>query len=294
MEEEDDTKADAVEEHVAAVEDQHRAEIGSKDVALKAAEREILVMREAMSAKDAECANLQLALECFNNEVDASERRVAEAAALREKNRALAAELAAANRAAVTAEEKAAAAAAALGVSERREADAKLAAQRAIGDASKARQALAASLENARHLMSETKDELIDKRIVSKLLATYFERDQSPEVLLLMASMLSLTPEQKTVLGPALRRRRGGGLVGGIARAPGRLLGGALGVAAAVASMPVRAADALTPEDVKRQTPGGKIITDQWVDFLLSQMDEEEDEGETSGEARAGAAGASA
>ena len=97
MEDEDDDKADAAESRMAAIrreqEEEHKAAMEAKDAAARGAERELEVMREAMAARDAELANLQLALEFFNNEVESGERRAAETVALREKNATMGAEL---------------------------------------------------------------------------------------------------------------------------------------------------------------------------------------------------------
>jgi hypothetical protein len=59
---------------------------------------------------------------------------------------------------------------------------------RYVGESTKARQALHQSMKQAKHMMSETSS-LLDKRIVSKLLLTYFERDQSADVLELMVGL---------------------------------------------------------------------------------------------------------
>ena len=62
----------------------YRYTMDARDAATRAAERELEVMREAMAARYAELANLQLALEFFNNEVESGERRAYETVALRE------------------------------------------------------------------------------------------------------------------------------------------------------------------------------------------------------------------
>eukprot|EP00887_Chlorella_sp_A99_P007773 scaffold20.g7773.t1 len=65
--------------------------------------------------------------------------------------------------------------------------------------------------EAQRRLAAATTDSgtMIDRRIVVKMLITYFERNHSPEVLDLMASMLSFTEEEKARI-QASQRRRGG------------------------------------------------------------------------------------
>ena len=55
-------------------------------------------------------------------------------------------------------------------------------------------------MQQAKHLM-DSSTELLDKRIVSKLLLTYFEREQSPDVLELMARMLNMSEDEKSKMG---------------------------------------------------------------------------------------------
>lgn len=57
----------------------------------------------------------------------------------------------------------------------------------------------AEQMKRMRLLNSDT-DVMVDRRIVVKLLTTYFERGQSPEVLQLMTRMLGFTGEPRTVM----------------------------------------------------------------------------------------------
>ena len=43
------------------------------------------------------------------------------------------------------------------------------------------------------HMLNNDSNAMVDRRIVVKLLVTYFERNQSPEILELMARMLGLS-----------------------------------------------------------------------------------------------------
>ena len=277
MEEEDDARDAATSERhqatLRAREEAHARRTLELETALSAAEREAETLREASVAKDTELANLQLALEHFDGEAEDGERRALESAALREKNATLGAELhverervAAANARSAEAETRAEAA-------ERVAAAAKTDAQKAVVEATRARQALRESVKQAKHLMSET-SEVLDKRIVAKLLLTYFERDQSPDVLELMARMLTMSEAEKATmgLGPGGRARRG--VLGTVAAAPARLVVGALGIAGSVAKVPVAVAETFKGEEEKT------TVADQWVDFLLQQMDAEDEEGE--------------
>ena len=280
MEEEDDARDAATSERhqatLRAREEAHARRTLELETALSAAEREAETLREASVAKDTELANLQLALEHFDGEAEDGERRALESAALREKNATLGAELhverervAAANARSAEAETRAEAA-------ERVAAAAKTDAQKAVVEATRARQALRESVKQAKHLMSET-SEVLDKRIVAKLLLTYFERDQSPDVLELMARVLTMSEAEKATmgLGPGGRARRG--VLGTVAAAPARLVVGALGIAGSVAKVPVAVAETFKGEEEKT------TVADQWVDFLLQQMDAEDEDEEGEG-----------
>ena len=56
------------------------------------------------------------------------------------------------------------------------------------------------------HMINSDSTAMVDRRIVVKLLVTYFEKNQSPEVLGLMARMLGLSG----LATPLQRRRRKG------------------------------------------------------------------------------------
>jgi hypothetical protein len=123
----------------------------------------------------------------------------------------------------------------------------------------------------------DTSTELLDKRIVSKLLLTYFEREQSPDVLELMARMLNMSETEKAKMGLGEQAAPPKpGLIRSVATAPVRVAFGALGFAGNVAKTalqtPVHVARVLTPEQEKQ------TIVDQWVDFLISQMDQEDED----------------
>ncbi|CAN1237482.1 Golgin candidate 4 [Linum grandiflorum] len=75
--------------------------------------------------------------------------------------------------------------------------------------------------------MSMDSDFLVDRRIVIKLLVTYFQRNHSKEVLDLMVRMLGFTDEDKQRIGVA--QQGGKGVVRGVLGLPGRLVGGILG-----------------------------------------------------------------
>lgn len=65
------------------------------------------------------------------------------------------------------------------------------------------RRALAESMKRVKLMAGE---ETVDRRIVVKLLSTYFERGRSPEVLTLMSRMLGFTGEAERVYLNLCRR----------------------------------------------------------------------------------------
>ncbi|KAJ6710387.1 MYOSIN HEAVY CHAIN - RELATED [Salix koriyanagi] len=75
--------------------------------------------------------------------------------------------------------------------------------------------------------MSMDSDFLVDRRIVIKLLVTFFQRNHSKEVLDLMVRMLGFSDEDKQRIGVA--QLGGKGVVRGVLGLPGRLVGGILG-----------------------------------------------------------------
>jgi hypothetical protein len=280
LEEEDDVKAETFELNAEALvrerEEEHAARTADLTAQLAAAERELEFTRGTVDAKDRELANLQVAMEMFNADEEARGRMSLESSALREKNAHLSAELSVAKEQ-VTAANTRASAAEEDAKEERGKAEVAAAEmQRAIVEAGKARAALQQSAQQAKLLM-DTSTELLDKRIVSKLLLTYFEREQSPDVLELMARMLNMSETEKAKMGLGEQAAPPKpGLIRSVATAPVRVAFGALGFAGNVAKTalqtPVHVARVLTPEQEKQ------TIVDQWVDFLISQMDQEDED----------------
>ena len=66
-------------------------------------------------------------------------------------------------------------------------------------------------------------------------------------------------------------------MLGTVAAAPARLVVGALGIAGSVAKVPVAVAETFKGEEEKT------TVADQWVDFLLQQMDAEDEDEEGEG-----------
>ncbi|RZB93818.1 golgin candidate 3-like isoform X2 [Glycine soja] len=110
--------------------------------------------------------------------------------------------------------------------------------------------------------MSVDSDFLVDRRIVIKLLVTYFQRNHSKEVLDLMVRMLGFSNEDKQRIGVA-QQGPGKGVVRGVLGLPGRLVGGILGGSGSSESAANVGAD-------------NQSFADLWVDFLLKETQERE------------------
>ncbi|KAG7025979.1 Golgin candidate 4, partial [Cucurbita argyrosperma subsp. argyrosperma] len=127
-------------------------------------------------------------------------------------------------------------------------------------DNSKLRRALDHSMTRLNR-MSVDSDFLVDRRIVIKLLVTYFQRNHSKEVLDLMVRMLGFSEDDKQRIGAA-SQGPSKGVVRGVLGLPGRLVGGILG-----------ASSAEMPADMASDN---QSFADLWVDFLLKETEERE------------------
>lgn len=116
--------------------------------------------------------------------------------------------------------------------------------------------------------MSVDSDFLVDRRIVIKLLITYFQRNHSKEVLDLMVRMLGFSNEDKQRIGLA-QQGPGKGVVRGVLGLPGRLVGGILGGSSTESAVNVGS--------------DNQSFADMWVDFLLKETEKRELSGITGG-----------
>lgn len=126
-------------------------------------------------------------------------------------------------------------------------------------DNAKLRRALEQSMTRLNR-MSLDSDYLVDRRIVIKLLVTYFQRNHSKEVLDLMVRMLGFSDEDKQRIGLA-QHGSGKGVVRGVLGLPGRLVGGILGGG--------------SPESPATMASEDQSFADLWVDFLLKENERE-------------------
>ncbi|KAG2252469.1 hypothetical protein Bca4012_100030 [Brassica carinata] len=127
-------------------------------------------------------------------------------------------------------------------------------------DNAKVRRVLEQSMTRLNRMSMES-DNLVDRRIVVKLLVTYFQKNHSKEVLDLMVRMLGFSEEDKERIGVA-QQGGGKGVVRGVLGFPGRFVGGILG-GKTVGSHANAASD-------------NHSFADLWVDFLLKDAEERE------------------
>ncbi|CAI5960575.1 unnamed protein product [Closterium sp. NIES-64] len=241
------------------------------------AERERQVLRAELEARDQELNNLQAALGQFYAEAEAQNRLAAELAAARDDNTKLAEQLQLVKDLASRRAEEVAAAEARAAEAERGRAAAVVGEQRAGNELSKVRQALEQCMVRLNRMSSDS-DFTVDRRIVIKLLVTYFQRKHSKEVLDLMARILGFSEEDKQRVGLAAAGHMGvgGGAAGGVRGVfglPGRLVGGLFGGGASVGGVGGSTGALASIAD------DSTTFTDLWIDFLLKES-ESRDRGE--------------
>ncbi|CAH2063217.1 unnamed protein product [Thlaspi arvense] len=127
-------------------------------------------------------------------------------------------------------------------------------------DNAKVRRVLEQSMTRLNRMSIES-DYLVDRRIVIKLLVTYFQKNHSKEVLDLMVRMLGFSEEDKERIGAA-QQGGGKGVVRGVLGFPGRFVGGILGGKSA--------------DSHANAASDNQSFADQWVDFLLKDAEERE------------------
>lgn len=218
----------------------------------EALERDVAKYEHAAAAREAELSNLQKALAELTYESEAAERLRAEARGLTAETRTLRNELDTAKLERLKLEERVAAAEGSADDAKKR------AAELAVSEGKIQGQLLAAQAALAEVKQRESAAEqgaLIDRRVLVKMLVSFFQRGQQVEVLELMAKMLGFTDDE--------RDRVFSSFTGGTS-------GGRGGVH-------------------KNSSSGGILMEDgnslaaSWVDFLVKQLNE--DEGRSSGKA---------
>ncbi|XP_040382859.1 golgin candidate 4-like [Oryza brachyantha] len=224
----------------------------------------------ALESKNLELLNLQTALGQYYAESEAKERLGGDLAMAREELAKLSESLKVANQAIEISRREKEEVAVKLSQAERMLADGKRSMQKLEDDNSRLRQALEQSMTTLNR-MSLDSDNSVDRRIVIKLLVTYFQRNHSKEVLDLMVRMLGFSEEDKQRIGSA-QSNAGKGVVRGVLGLPGRLVGGIVGGNSA--GIPTQASQ------------DNQSFADLWVDFLLKETEEREKQREASEAAR--------
>ncbi|KAK9806416.1 hypothetical protein WJX73_004216 [Symbiochloris irregularis] len=230
-----------------------QAELNSAMERIHRMDADLNAWEAAVASRDVELANLQSALGELAYESEAAERLRAELRALQrslEESQGEVASAKAAQEQAVAGQQAAEAQAAAAKEALQQQ----KAAEAGINEeAAMLRRAVGESMRKMSALTSDS-NALVDRRILGKLVVTYFERGQSADVLALMARMLALTEEDKGKIGLASSKR---GYLRSISALPGSLVRGTVSLVGGGGS----------------RAPGaeGDSLADQWLEFLIQQ-----------------------
>ncbi|KAL3517227.1 hypothetical protein ACH5RR_024129 [Cinchona calisaya] len=222
--------------------------------------RKLQSCMSTIDSKNVEVFNLQTALGQYYAEIEAKERLGEELTTAKEESARLSGLLKEAYQQAETLRREKEEVVANLSKTERTLAEGKIRVTKLEEDNEKLRRAVEQSMTRLNR-MSVDSDFLVDRRIVIKLLVTYFQRNHSKEVLDLMVRMLGFSDEDKQRIGIA-QHGAGKGVVRGVLGFPGRLVGGILGGSSSEASSNTRSDD--------------HSFADLWVDFLLKETEERE------------------
>ncbi|CAO2188018.1 unnamed protein product [Urochloa humidicola] len=214
----------------------------------------------ALESKNVELLNLQTALGQYYAESEAKERLGGDLAVAREELSKLSESLKVANQTIEMSRREKEDIVTKLGQAERMLADGKRSMQKLEDDNSRLRRALEQSMTTVNR-MSLDSDNSVDRRIVIKLLVTYFQRNHSKDVLDLMVRMLGFSDEDKQRIGFA-QNNAGKGVVRGVLGLPGRLVGGIVGGGSSGKST--------------QASQDSQSFADLWVDFLLKETEERE------------------
>lgn len=222
-----------------------------------------------IEAQNAEVLNLQTALGQYYAEIEAKERLGEELVMAKEELHKLSGLLKDAYNESETFKKEKEEVLVKLSDMERRLSEGKGRINKLEQDNEKLRRALEQSMTRLNR-MSLDSDNYVDRRIVIKLLVTYFQRNHSKEVLDLMVRMLGFSDEDKQRIGVA-QQGSGKGVVRGVFGLPGRLVGGILGGSSAPST-----------------TTSDQSFADLWVDFLLKENEREKNEAAEAGNGDAG------
>ncbi|XP_045790346.1 golgin candidate 3-like isoform X1 [Trifolium pratense] len=213
-----------------------------------------------IDSKNIELSNLQTALGQYYAEIEAMEHLEEELARAREEITKLSQLLKDADQRADASKTEKEEILAKLSQSEKAQIEWKSRVSKLEEDNARLRRAVEQSMTRLNR-MSVDSDYLVDRRIVIKLLVTYFQRSHSREVLDLMVRMLGFSDEDKQRIGVA-QQGASKGVVRGVLGLPGRLVGGILGGSSS--------------EAAANAGSDNQSFADLWVDFLLKETEERE------------------
>lgn len=222
--------------------------------------RKLANCMRTIEAKNVELLNLQTALGQYFAEIEAKGHLERELALAREESAKLSEYLKDADQRAEVSRSEKEEILAKLSQAEKMLAEGKGRVNKLEEDNAKLRRAVEQSMTRLNR-MSVDSDFLVDRRIVIKLLVTYFQRNHSKEVLDLMVRMLGFSDEDKQRIGMA-QQGAGKGVVRGVLGLPGRLVGGIIGGSQADANA--------------KMASENQSFADLWVDFLLKETEERE------------------
>ncbi|KAK2995825.1 hypothetical protein RJ640_006164 [Escallonia rubra] len=222
--------------------------------------RKLASCMSTIDAKNVELLNLQTALGQYYAEIEAKEHLEGDLALAREESCRLSELLKDAHQQSEVSKREKEEILAKLSQAERMIAEGKGRVSKLEEDNAKLRRALEQSMTRLNR-MSMDSDYFVDRRIVIKLLVTYFQRNHSKEVLDLMVRMLGFSDEDKQRIGGA-QQGAGKGVVRGVLGLPGRLVGGILGGSSGEVS--------------GNATSDNQSFADLWVDFLLKETEKRE------------------
>ncbi|XP_024534611.1 golgin candidate 4-like [Selaginella moellendorffii] len=213
-----------------------------------------------LEARNKEIANLQVALGQYYAETDAKERLQRELNTAKEDLRKFSDSLEAAKRMVEVVEAQKKEAVEKLHIEERKGLENQQKTQKMQEDMIRLRRALEESMIRLNRMSSDS-DYSVDRRIVIKLLVTYFERGHNREVLDLMARMLGFSDDDKRRVGLAHQNSGKPGVMRSVFGLPGRVVGGILSGG---------------NDNSSFTTSNDQSFADLWIDFLLKESEERE------------------
>ncbi|MCO5594317.1 hypothetical protein L7F22_048347 [Adiantum nelumboides] len=248
---------------------QKQAEVNKRyNERLEEANQEVTSLKKKLAAclnasesKDSELQNLQAALGQYYAECEAKDRLHTELSASKEELERLSEQLKLANNAMILKDREKEELIEKFALQQRKVSESQEQSHKLEADVLMLRRALEQSLTRLNRMSSDS-DFYVDRRIVIKLLVTYFQRQQSREVLDLMSRMLGFSEEDKQAIGIA-QQGSGKGVVRGVLGLPGRVVGGLLKTGSSPSVMSLSQTD-------------NQSFSDLWIDFLLKESEERE------------------